>query len=542
MEKKVVRLYWIFAGILLGIILLVGCSFRYDLTMDRMDDGYRILNAKQTETETGNTAPYDVAVEYSLYVPEIQNGRQELAFYSVHQSVEVAIDGVQVYAMFPAEENAFGKTPGHAWNFIPLTDGDVGKEIKITITSPYKSNLYLEPVFYFGEKSTIVLSQLLQELPPLGLAILTFLGGILLIGFVVYTCKDSRVDKSLIHLGIFAVLIALWQFFDLHCSSIFFPYSLVTCYFPFLVLMLLPVPFVMFVRHMHKSKNHPLWGIMCGISFVNIVVNTLLQVTDIADFKETLWITHLTFGLVIGMGIFMLIREWRSVGLSPRLRLNMICVVACAIGSFIDLVFYYLTSGASVMICGLTGFLVYVMVFGASSVVEAKHLMAIGKEAEKFEKMAYHDQLTGLYNRLAWVDMVKKVGEHPEEYMVIMLDLNDLKRCNDSLGHDCGDRYITESAKIIEKSFGRQGNCFRMGGDEFCVLFHSTKVEDYMECMDRMQESIKNYNAENGNFVIQIAYGAASFDKSLDYDLNDTRSRADAAMYHRKFKMKSGEE
>lgn len=542
MEKKIKRLYWIFAGILLGILLLVGNKFEDDLTMDRVDGKYRILDAGQAETETGNGIPYDVAVEYSLYAPEIQNGRQELVFYSAHQNVEVSIDGVKVYAMFPAAENAFGKTPGHAWHFIPLMDGDVGKEVKITITSPYKSNLYLEPIFYFGEKSAIVNSILLQNLLPLCLAILTFLGGIFLVGFALYTCKDTRVDKSMMYLGVFAVLISLWQFFDLQCSSIFFPYSLVTCYFPLMVLMLVPVPFVMFVRHMHKSQNHPLWDVMCGISFANIIVNTLLQVTGIADFKETLWITHVTFGLVIAMGIFMLIWEWRSVGLSPRLRLNMICVVACAIGSCIDLIFYYMTSGSAIMICGLTGFLVYVAVFGAGSVMEAKHLMAIGKKAEKFEEMAYHDQLTGFYNRLAWVDMVKKAGDHPEEYMVIMLDLNDLKRCNDSLGHDCGDRYITESAKIIEKSFGGQGNCFRIGGDEFCVLFHSTKPEDYMECIDRMLESIKKQNEENGDFAIQIAYGSASFDKMLDYDLNDTRSRADAAMYHRKFKMKGEKE
>lgn len=534
MEKKITRLYWVLVGILLAILIWVGYGFEYHIENERMDDDYRIIETEQVWTGK--------EMAYVFTVPAVQNGRQELAFYTVHQDTAVFLDGELVYSLGLADGNAFGKTSGRVWNYIPITEKDAGKEVKILITSPYENNLKLEPVFYFGEKSKIVIAKLVQDLFPMGLAILTFFGGILLIGFVVYTSRDSRVDKSLAFLGVFAVLIALWQFFDLPSSSLLFPYSFMTCYIPLLVLMLVPIPFVSFVRRMHKSQNHPLWSVMCGISVVNILLNTFLQVMRIADFRETLWITHITFGVVISMGMYMLAREWRTVGLSPKLKLNLICVLACAVGSCVDVIVYYNSSGSATMVCGLTGFLIYVVIFGINSVIEARHLMAIGKEAEKFEKMAYHDQLTGLYNRLAWVDMVKKIGERKEEYMVIMMDLNDLKKCNDSLGHDCGDKYIQVSAKLMEKAFGNHGTCFRMGGDEFCVLFHSTKVEIYMECMDRLLAGIRAHNEECDAFPVQIAYGVASFDRMLDYDLNDTRSRADAAMYHRKFKMKNGEE
>lgn len=534
MEKKVTRLYWILAGILAVVLLVVGYGFQNQVFHARKDPNYRILAAEQSLVENH--------MEYTLKVPDIQNGRQELVFYTTHQNVTVTIDGKKIYEMAVSEDNAFGRTPGRAWNYVPLTQADEEKELKIFISSPYEKKLYIEPILYFGEKSEIVLSNMLEDLLPLCLAVVTLLVGVLLIGFVVYTSKDSRVDKSLAHLGVFAIMIALWQIFDLPISSVLFPDSLITCYMPLVALMFIPIPFVLFVRQMHKSKGHVLWSVMCGISFANIIINTFLQLTKIADFRDTLWITHVTFGVVMAMGIFMLAREWKSVGLSPKLKLNLVCVSACAAGTLLDMIVYYTTSGSTTMICGLTGFLVYVVIFGSASVTEAKHLMAIGKEAEKFEKMAFHDQLTGLYNRLAWVDMIKKIGDRPEEYIVIMMDLNDLKKCNDTLGHDSGDCYIRTSAKIMEKAFGSYGTCFRMGGDEFCVLFHSRNIETYMDCMDHLLEEIKKYNTEKHSFPIQIAYGEASFDKLVDYDLNDTKSRADAAMYHRKFKMKNGEE
>lgn len=77
--------------------------------------------------------------------------------------------------------------------------------------------------------------------------------------------------------------------------------------------------------------------------------------------------------------------------------------------------------------------------------------MEIGSQAKAFEEMAYHDQLTGLFNRTAYAEYTGSSNFKPEGHIIVMFDLNNLKQCNDSLGHDHGDSYIIESARLIKK-------------------------------------------------------------------------------------------
>lgn len=90
-----------------------------------------------------------------------------------------------------------------------------------------------------------------------------------------------------------------------------------------------------------------------------------------------------------------------------------------------------------------------------ASLKEAKALMEIGSQAKAFEEMAYHDQLTGLFNRTAYAEYTGSSNFKPEGHIIVMFDLNNLKQCNDSLGHDHGDSYIIESAGLIKKSLRR---------------------------------------------------------------------------------------
>lgn len=153
--------------------------------------------------------------------------------------------------------------------------------------------------------------------------------------------------------------------------------------------------------------------------------------------------------------------------------------------------------------------------------------------------MAYHDQLTGLYNRTAYAKYINHKDFKPDGHIVVMFDLNNLKKCNDSLGHEQGDNYIMESARIIEKAFGAFGNCYRMGGDEFCVLLHNVSIAKCADCVDTLTELLDAYNNANPDrFPLNIALGYELYDPDEDYDIGDTLRRADKMMYSEKFEMK----
>ena len=93
---------------------------------------------------------------------------------------------------------------------------------------------------------------------------------------------------------------------------------------------------------------------------------------------------------------------------------------------------------------------------------------------EKIEHMAYHDQLTGLPNRILLTDRINQVlarGRRQSNLAVILfLDLDRFKFINDSLGHDAGDKLLKAVAERLKKSTRKSDTLARHGGDEFTIL------------------------------------------------------------------------
>ena len=119
------------------------------------------------------------------------------------------------------------------------------------------------------------------------------------------------------------------------------------------------------------------------------------------------------------------------------------------------------------------------------------------------------------------------------EFALVILDVNDLKKVNDSFGHNAGDDHLRGACKIICDTFKRSP-VFRIGGDEFAVI---VRGEDY-KCIDQLVGSIEVQNREavlNGSVV--VACGMARFED--DDSVMTVFKRADKNMYDNKMLLKS---
>lgn len=87
------------------------------------------------------------------------------------------------------------------------------------------------------------------------------------------------------------------------------------------------------------------------------------------------------------------------------------------------------------------------------------------------DSMAYTD-VTGINNKLAYQNHINRLNNADDTFLVgvIMLDLNNLKRVNDTLGHEMGDRYIESFSAILAGMQNERISAYRIGGDEFCVI------------------------------------------------------------------------
>lgn len=167
--------------------------------------------------------------------------------------------------------------------------------------------------------------------------------------------------------------------------------------------------------------------------------------------------------------------------------------------------------------------------------------------AKRIIKIAYIDSLTGTFNRTAYLDAVEKVNDSIKNtdsvFSVMVFDINNLKKVNDTYGHEIGDKLIKNAAKILFKIFDKIP-IYRIGGDEFAVVLDDTS-EEYKEAIAKMLDSqiyIDNKKRSDKRCNVSIAKGYAKFDKVTDIDFSGAFKRADGEMYSNKQDMKKNQQ
>ncbi len=161
----------------------------------------------------------------------------------------------------------------------------------------------------------------------------------------------------------------------------------------------------------------------------------------------------------------------------------------------------------------------------------------IDEEKRKIDNLiniSYVDEMTSLYNRRAYDNDLANIRNNKlnPATAVIYLDINGLKRVNDSLGHMAGDELIGDTAKLLSEVFSNFGRVYRIGGDEFAVIIISGQ-----ETIDNLIANLKNrLLAHKGKYVNSI-YISAGYAISLLYpeaDIDKLEKIADDQMYQDK--------
>lgn len=111
------------------------------------------------------------------------------------------------------------------------------------------------------------------------------------------------------------------------------------------------------------------------------------------------------------------------------------------------------------------------------------------------DSMAYTD-VTGINNKLAYQNHINRLNNADDTFLVgvIMLDLNNLKRVNDTLGHEMGDRYIESFSAILAGMQNERISAYRIGGDEFCVILEKTNAVEIHQILDNLERKVNTYN------------------------------------------------
>ena len=148
--------------------------------------------------------------------------------------------------------------------------------------------------------------------------------------------------------------------------------------------------------------------------------------------------------------------------------------------------------------------------------------------------IANTDALTGLMNRRAYAEALKKmrVGENREDLVYISMDLNGLKKVNDTLGHESGDDLLVSSAALMQQCFGLYGAVYRIGGDEFAAIIHADG-KALAEAESQFNQKMKEWPMQHG-LELSISYGIARAQDFPRFDPEEMARFADEEMYRAK--------
>lgn len=157
-------------------------------------------------------------------------------------------------------------------------------------------------------------------------------------------------------------------------------------------------------------------------------------------------------------------------------------------------------------------------------------------EHKRVQELAITDELTGLYNRRAFQNVLDRELRRSKRYKkplsLIMLDIDGFKEINDKFGHRAGDGVLRSLALNLQKAIREIDFLARYGGDEFAVILPETEAKQAAVLAERLKKTIKNYTIDAGGSLcnITMSMGVADVSANMGSD-DDLISRADKVLY-----------
>lgn len=454
-------------------------------------------------------------------------------FYANHKFVRVYADEKLIYAN-ENKHTLLGNTTGAVWYFVEIPQGT--KEVRVQVEAAYSIVKDEVLTFYQGNGVEMFGELLRESILSLFVSGTVIILGIFMLSYWFVMSGKVKVGKALLFLGFFAVLMGTWSVGETNIVMLLVGNHVALSFMAFVLLMLMQIPFVLFAYHFMEARDKWLHRIVIGIQCSSMILQLTLHFSGIAELKETAVVTHVTLVLAVLYYLYTVVSKYRRDGLTKKIKVSLVGFLVLAIAATGDIYTYYMGT-RMVDAFGRIGILCYIALLGYEVSSNSLATIEAGRKAAIYKELAMKDILTGTFNRNAY-HKDTYARKNLKDVLVLTMDLNDLKYCNDTFGHAAGDRYIVDSAAIITNVFGKYGKVYRIGGDEFCVLAENGSMCNAERLIEQMRAEEIRYNASSENVILALACGYATFDPSKDEDIEDTRSRADAMMYENKRNLK----
>lgn len=471
-------------------------------------------------------------------LPNNINHGDTLFLRVVQSKVRVFCDNKLIYTYGYDNVGFFKKIPGSFWLPIPITPNMLGKEITFEFVSPYKHFSGSINSIFITNKASIISYILKSGLLGFIISFIMLILGIISIIVSLFMIKIIN-SRKLLYLGFFSIFFSIWTLGELRVLQLFYGNITFFLNMTFLSLLLGMISFLLFLSSFKFYEKSRALHWLIRLSILIFILINFLHLFNIKDYIQTVFLTH---GIVLLTLIYVAVKFFRHLirGKIEKdilfLNINLFILFTIALT---DLFSFYLSVlnkiGMGIRI-GLCYFIAAMTIFAFKQISKAFEEKL---EISILKKIAYHDALTNIYNRRAFEEKIKSLESEKIKdklYTIVTLDMNCLKNINDSYGHHSGDAAIIFVSETLTKIFDTYGSCYRLGGDEFCIICRALSKNELQYLIDTVNNLIM---LNEFDFAIKplVAYGFAYY-KSGD-NLNEVLKEADKLMYDCKLEMKS---
>ncbi|MBI4938537.1 MAG: GGDEF domain-containing protein [Nitrosomonadales bacterium] len=160
------------------------------------------------------------------------------------------------------------------------------------------------------------------------------------------------------------------------------------------------------------------------------------------------------------------------------------------------------------------------------------------QELEQTSELVHADQLTGALNRRGLDETlereIKRADRQQAPVSLVMLDIDNFKQLNDTLGHQAGDRALVHLTRVIKETLRPTDAVARYGGEEFIIVLPDTGLAEAVETITRLQRELTKKFFLNDNKRLLITFSAGVALRAENEEAEVVIGRADKAMYQAK--------
>lgn len=444
-----------------------------------------------------------------------------LEVYTTHSAIKVYLDDevIYTYGQRLYDEN---KLLGYGEHFVSMPYGANSKWLTVEMTVSEDNVFNGVKAMKLLDGNSAMVKDLSGKRVNLSIAMFLIVFGVIIMVLSMLMLRRAVNFVQTFCIALFSFLIGCWTLCNNDLIEYFTTDLLMKSYLEYYSLYILPLPLTYYFRDKIDVRSNPkwlkvyFWGIIAA-EIVYIASAVILQEANLVHLPQILVGSHILMILAIVLILMISVIDIKVRKQRPTIvMIGFLIAIAIVIVELIRFnIEKYITGFTKNAYSSDTCFAVLIIVISMLLDYGNKTSKSLYENAHRavLEQMAYMDELTGLGNRRMCekklTELEEKEMSSDSVYAIVSLDLNFLKRTNDTYGHKKGDELIKSFSDVLSNVFSLYGTVTRTGGDEFVVILDDITEEKVKSLLAQMLEQMEEKNKSASDVTLSTAYGYA---------------------------------